>query len=59
MNNKKEIKQAYSGQFPPTLFITANCLNAQNVNEDLTIFGQVKVRVGKQAIQPFVMVWIK
>lgn len=41
------------------ILFTENCLNARNVTEDLTIFGQVKVMVGKQSIQPFEMIWIK
>ena len=41
------------------ILFTANCLKAQNATENLTIFGQVKVMVGKQAMQPFEMIWIK
>ena len=41
------------------ILFTANSLKSQNGTKDLTIFGQVKVQVGKEVTKPLEYVWIE
>jgi hypothetical protein len=57
-HSKKRKRMRFTALLFGVLF-TANCLKAQNVTKDLTIFGQVKVLVGKEVTKPLEYVWIE